>query len=442
MKNKLAQALGFVDDGYVAEAARFRRHGKRRLLAAVAAMMALVMVFRTPSIPVIVMAETVSRAEPAHGMDNPDAGEWVNRHLEDFYRDCARELLSGREDNMVWSPMNVYFALAMTAELSGGETQRQILDVLNTDDMEELRYETEGVWESVYHDDGKEISILANSLWLDREVTYDQQIMDFLAENYHASVYRGDLGSGRMNRALNAWVKNQTGGLLKSKVGSLRISDDSPLAIVSTVYFQSKWETPFELTSEGTFHGPGGDTQCSFMQHKLERMIYAWGKDFGAVRVDLENGNGLWLILPDEDKTVEDVLARGEYVELLDGNYERQRDFLVNLSVPQFDVSGEVDMKPVLEKIGLEAVFEPWNRDFNGAVQSELPVYLASVQQNARVAIDEEGVTGASYIVMEFGFGASMPPKDIVDFVVDRPFLFAVTNRQGAALFMGLVNQP
>ena len=39
-------------------------------------------------------------------------------------------------------------------------------------------------------------------------------------------------------------------------------------------------------------------------------------------------------------------------------------------------------------------------------------------------------VTAASYILLEFGAGAAMPPDEIIDFVLDRPFVFAITSNQ------------
>ena len=38
--------------------------------------------------------------------------------------------------------------------------------------------------------------------------------------------------------------------------------------------------------------------------------------------------------------------------------------------------------------------------------------------------------------------GAAAPPKDEMDFVLDRPFLFAITGTDGLPLFVGVVNQP
>ena len=50
-------------------------------------------------------------------------------------------------------------------------------------------------------------------------------------------------------------------------------------------------------------------------------------------------------------------------------------------------------------------------------------------------------LTAAAYTEMRLS-GASMPPEDEMDFVLDRPFLFAVISDDQMPLFVGIVNQP
>ena len=47
----------------------------------------------------------------------------------------------------------------------------------------------------------------------------------------------------------------------------------------------------------------------------------------------------------------------------------------------------------------------------------------------------------AGYVLLQFGTGAAAPPEEIIDFVLDRPFLFAITTND-IPLFVGTVNNP
>ena len=60
----------------------------------------------------------------------------------------------------------------------------------------------------------------------------------------------------------------------------------------------------------------------------------------------------------------------------------------------------------------------------------------------ARTAIDEEGVTAAAYTLISIEATSAAVPEDEIDFVLDRPFLFAVTGSDGLPLFTGIVNEP
>ena len=113
----------------------------------------------------------------------------------------------------------------------------------------------------------------------------------------------------------------------------------------------------------------------------------------------------------------------------------------VNLSVPKFDVSAETDLRAGLENLGLGELFQFYGNDFSSSVGSDVPVYLENITQNTRITVEEEGVTAASYIKLRFGAGAAAPPEEIIDFVLDRPFLFAISCN-GIPMFMGTVQMP
>lgn len=465
MNEKVAQALSYVDHKYVAEAAK-RKKRRHRVLVAVAAVLALVMFFNVPTLPLVITARAVSTAAEPRKMDRPNINSpkfdvwWDEREAReekantakppvfDFAELASREVLSGVDGtNRVWSPINAYIALAMTAELTGGETQQEVLDVLGVSDTESLRQGISALWETIYNDNGREISVLANSLWLDREVSYRQEVMDILAYHYYASVYQGDLGSGRTNKDIANWLNNQTGGFLKDRSGTVNLNPESMLAMASTIYFQAQWSDEFDSgkNTQELFHAVTGDVECTFMNAELREMNYYWAKDYGAVQLFLKNGSMMWFILPDEDKTVDDVLSGGDYMDMVTQNgefpAENHKWMKVNLSVPQFDISASTDLKPGLEAMGLTKIFEPLGNDFSPSIDSEIPVYLDSINQDTRVAIDEEGVTAASYILLEFGAGAAPPPDEIIDFVLDRPFVFAICSDQ-IPLFVGTVNMP
>ena len=366
---------------------------------------------------------------------------------------CKIFLQNSNGANRVWSPVNGYIALAMLAEATAGTSRLEALDLLGCKDLEQLREQVSAVWESTYcNEDEKEICRLASSLWLDDQVSYHDQALKNLAFYHYADIYRGNFGTPQTDQAIQNWINEKTGKLLKEYTAGITLPDLTVLTLISTVYLQSKWQYDTEFQKEnntdGIFHSPSGDVECTFMNHKLFQTSYHWGDSYGAISLPLTNGCSMWLILPDEDKTVDTVLEEGQYLQTVTKDFvedDPNRQYSkVNIALPKFDVAQSADLKDGFQEMGLIKVFSPELADFSASIVSTdslaSPVYLSAVQQAARVVVDEEGVTAASYIMMPAA-GAAAPPDEIVDFILDRPFLFVI-EKNNLPLFTGIVNTP
>lgn len=375
--------------------------------------------------------------------------------LSDFYRSSIGTFLadSGSE-NRVYSPISLYMALAMLAETTDGESRAQILSLLNAADIETLREQAKNLWTANYRNDGATTTILANSIWLNDKTDFVQETVDRLASDYFASSYRGDPASEEMNRLLREWLNEQTGGLLEEAVKNTRLAPEgiSPdrletvLALYSTVYFRAKWDREFQSVNndEKIFHAASGDVQTEFMNATDDYGFYFWGENFGAFQLRFADGGHMWLILPDEGKTTDDVLASGEYLEMLEkverGEWENEKQLIVHYSVPKFDVSSEIGLREGLEALGVTDVFDTERADFSpltGAENAE-SLFVGNARHAARVMIDEQGCTAAAFTEMAI-CGAAMPPEEEMEFILDRPFLFLITGDTGEVVFAGTV---
>ena len=474
MKRKqVLEVLDRIDDKYIAEAEKAPRKMKKRALwiGSVAAVLAVVICvgsfFNTP----VITAKAVALAGDARVTEHPVYDAYKDRDsytadyeiwkseadrrrasrehavisLSPFFTEASAEFLSSESnENALWSPLNAYIGLSMLAEITDGDSRKEILELFGVSNIEALRSQVSAVWESVYEDDGNEICTLANSMWLEEGLTYNQDAMNNLAYHYYASVYQTDLGSDSANKEIGNWLNKNTGGMLKDSADKIDLSPDTVLALYSTMFFQAKWENEFdgENNTDGIFYGANGDTTVTYMNKKRCQMNYYWHDDYSAVALTLKNGSTMWFILPDEGKTTANILSDGAYGEMIssgDGEdgWQNKKYMKVNLSVPKFDVSSAMNLKDGLNKMGVTKVFDMESSDFT-AITSDTPVFVSAVNQSARVEIDEKGVKAATYIEIPMA-GAAQPPEEIIDFVLDRPFLFVIS-KGSLPLFTGVVN--
>ena len=367
-----------------------------------------------------------------------------------FTEQMNQELLAG-DENGVYSPLSVYLALSMLSEVTDGNTRGQILTALGANTIEDVRQNASALWNAAYCDDGAYTSILGSSIWLQDALQYNSQTLQALADTYYASSYAGALGSDEMNRALQSWLNDNTGGLLKDQAENVELTADTVLALCTTVYFQAKWSHEFNEanTREGVFHAPSGDVTVDFMHQSTTSGTYYWGDKFGAVVRGLEAGGSMYLILPDEGVTTQELLADGQLMEFVQarwGEWENSKSLIVNLAMPKFDISCDTGLIDSLGALGIEDVTDPALADFSPLLSGEsalaVPeIYLSQARHAARVAVDEEGVTAAAFTEMAAA-GAGEPPEEEIDFTLDRPFIFVITGLDGLPLFLGVVNEP
>ena len=371
--------------------------------------------------------------------------------LEGFNGAVAEQLLSGAgSENRVCSPTSLYLALSMLAETTDGTSRGQILELLGCESIEEVRARAEAVWEANYIDDGRDKALLANSLWLNSAYlgSYNADTVNTLAEVYYADSFCGTMGDEDYNEMLRKWINDNTGGRLEEQANGLEFPQDTVLGLASTVYFKGRWNEPFVEgnTAPDVFHAEGGDITVDFMHQRIDDADYYRGEGFSAIEKNMR-GSSMKIILPDEGVSVDELLASGQVGDFLasfsdsSNSWENRSFAIINLSLPKFDVASDIDLADSLKALGVTDVLDKERSDFS-PMFTEGNAYLDEAKHAARVTVDEEGVEAAAYTVMLANPTSQGGADLVVDFIADRPFIFAITGEGGALLFAGVVNNP
>ena len=214
MKRKhVLEVLDKIDDKHIKEAEKAPRKTKKNAfwICALAAVLAVVIGISSLLDTPVISANAVALPGSARVMSHPDFDKYKDREsymadveiwesqlnnrralrenaslsLAPFFTEGSAEfLISEENENAVWSPVNAYIGLAMLAEITDGDTREELLNLFGAEDIDSLRNQVSAVWESVYNDDRNEISTLANSLWLEEGLEYNQDTMNSLAYHY------------------------------------------------------------------------------------------------------------------------------------------------------------------------------------------------------------------------------------------------------------------
>ncbi len=152
----------------------------------------------------------------------------------------AAKIIAESNNNFFFSPYSIINAFGMLYSGARGSTASEIEKALNF--SPEFHKNFRLIAENI----NSEIFKSANRVWIQKNLTLNQEYINLLSENYSGSVYQLDfeksLDSSR--RFINNWVSSQTKGRIKNLLQQL--SPDTLMILTNAVYFNAEWLDPFD----------------------------------------------------------------------------------------------------------------------------------------------------------------------------------------------------
>jgi serpin B len=376
-----------------------------------------------------------------------------NRFAFDFYA----EFRSGRE-NLLFSPLSISSALALSYEGASGKTAEEIERVFHFPKDEKIRKNSFlGIYKWINSEHKSYQFAAANALWIDKgyPVRWDYV---YLANKYYGAEVKNVDFTNNPDKAvsmINHWAEQQTKGRIKDVVHN--IDKDTCLLITNAVYFKGRWDQLFEKrnTKKEDFRVNAGKNVKVEMMHRDGRYNYAETDKLQILEM-LYQGKELSMIilLPKND----DLDSLGQSLNMDNLNIWRNalREEDVELSLPKFKFENTLMLSETLKDMGMPTAFLKYEADFE-KIKTRLPIfsrsrkkdnppYITEVRHKAFVEVNEEGTEAAAVTCVDYspGYvpGMELKPRIFI-FNADHPFIFLIQEKKtGNILFVGRVNNP
>lgn len=374
-----------------------------------------------------------------------------------FGADLYRVLATDDDGNIVFSPSSVAFALAMARGGANGVTAAEIdaafhasgegVNVASAlNGLDAALAARPGTYEDREGGEGELAIASANAIWAQEGYEIEAAYLDLLAEQYGAGLNlmdpAGDPEAAR--QAVNEWVAAHTADRIPELLAPNAIDELTRLVLVNAIVLTAPWYHAFSpsATGDAPFTTSAGTEVTAPFMHSQSDLEYASGPDWQAVRLPYIGGElAFEVILPDEGSlgAFEAALSADRLAEIDAGFAEHK----VILALPKFRAEIAFQLEDALKEVGITTAFDADAADFSG-ITAEEPLFISAVVHKAFLEIDEEGTeAAAATAVMMEGGSAPSEPVEPVEFVADRPFLFAVRDLQtGAVLFLGRIADP
>jgi serine protease inhibitor len=235
-------------------------------------------------------------------------------------------------------------------------------------------------------------------------------------------------------KAIDAWVAEKTRGEIPQVLG--KPLQSASFVALNALYFKDKWQEPFDpkATASAPFQAVDGSKE-PVMLMRLTEAKRAYRADQSFIGVDLPfAGERFSLTVVTSNDGKPRKLADFEPAKAWlsgEGFAPRKGD----LALPRFSLESESDLLPALSKDLAEAAKTP-----TALFEFGPDAKIEGILQRTKIEVDEEGATAAAATAVVVA--RSMVVDDALHMVVDKPYLFALRDRQsGLILAAGYVGK-
>ena len=452
-KNKIKDAMNYIEDDLIEEAANISVKKKKILpkilLLAACFVLVVVGVYSISNRGISGKVEEVLAATYPKGYDFDDfdtkmeineknpVNEDFTDSINNFSFKTASKILTDQDKNTLYSPISLYYALAIATQGANGETEKELLKLLEIDDKETLSKQAGNLYRILYTDNKISKLKIANSVWLDKSMNYNQKYIDAIKKDYYASLFSADFSDkSATTKEIKKWISENTNKTLDFDSD---IDDDQLMIILNTIYFYDEWTQQFDKndTKQDTFNlSDGKKVKCDFMNRTEGNGSFYIGDGYISSSLELKNGSSMVFVLPDENSNLKDLLSKPENLKKMFTQQDNKIGEVV-WKIPKFSYGDSIELKEILKSLNVEKAFGN-GADFSGISDEDL--FISDVKQDSHIAIDENGVEASAYT--EIAMCKLALVNERVEMNLDRPFIYGIVSPQGNLLFVGVCNNP
>jgi len=338
-----------------------------------------------------------------------------------------RSLSASNKGNVVISPLSVKMCLSMVASgaTKGSVTETEMTTVL-------------GDFAAMQVDSAIDV---ANSAWVRGAIK--AEYLEQIQKEFGARAFQ--LADADPEEPINKWVKESTRGRIEKLFDEL--DPLTVMVLVNTVFFKGSWAKTFDATQtqNGVFRAfDEKSIPCDMMYKKDKNMIFTELDDAQVVRLPYASGGlSATIFLPRTEgpDALDDVVGLLTPTSWAKVDVElRMATRHVELRMPRFKIEFGESLKSTLEQLGMPTPFEGEASGAFLGMSDDALVHISEVMHKATIEVNEEG-TVASAATGAVMATRSMPPPSL-PMTIDRPFLFLISDSDGAIMFVAKVSLP
>jgi len=370
----------------------------------------------------------------------PEVIAYGNEFGVELFTKVAQE----ENKNLMLSPLSASAALTMLLNGCNGDTYDQLSKMLNYPEnmtMSEINEVYSSLVAQLLVVDPKVKLALANAIFYRQGFSVKNPFLNTMSSDFDAEIAGLDFSLPSALTTINKWASDNTNGKVPKVLDE--ISGDAVMFIMNALYFKGDWSYQFDklLTSDRPFYTDGlNSVDVSTMKGDVGSKVTS-GSNYMAIELPYGCTNFTMVVVVPGETLFEFIpTLTAEKWNTITSAFDDQEKFgELTVYMPKYKFSYEKQLNDQLQSMGMLDAFIPGLANLSGI--SDASIYVDFVKQNTFVEVDEKGTEAAA--VTTIGIVETSFPPQPQEFVIDKPFVFAIRERTtNALLFIGQVVNP
>ena len=345
--------------------------------------------------------------------------------FSNFSRNFIQTIFSSekyKSKNIAISPIAVYKTLSHLANGSKGKTLSEILTILETDDLIKIDEKILHIYNELLKYRGFKC---VNSLYSKYSIN-----KDFLAISKYYGITEKIESIEEINKQISEKTQTKIKDLIRNN--NIQLSNISLLAS-NAVSLKVELLHKFNKKNNQLIKFLNKDNQLKIIQVMIDQRAYDHYENdlFRLIKIEfMEHINGYFILPKNNDVSFidcYDTLFKNKN-DIRDLNFKlRLKKFI--LKIPKFKIDFEIKLKPILESMGLNKIFNENSAELDN-ISSGFNMNLNEILHRVVIEFDENGLNDDSNLYQK-----KNNPNDNIDescceyeqLIFNRPFLYVVT---------------
>ncbi|KAI5645189.1 serpin (serine protease inhibitor) domain-containing protein [Phthorimaea operculella] len=324
--------------------------------------------------------------------------------------------------DVAMSAFSVLTPLAQLALASEGPSHDELLNAIGMTSNDQVKEAIRYVKKKLSFMKGAELK-MASRIYIANNYEIQDHFQRLSRELFRTSVKHVDFHNKDVAAMkISKWVEYKTNHVIKEMINPDQLKQDTLTVIVNAIYFKGAWMSEFNKAADSDFHVTQGKTIRVPTMAQDNQYSYAESLELNCKLLRLPyvgNTTSMLVILPNDIDGLDALVEKLQDPEAISRATKSMTMEDVHLELPKFRIETKIDLKQVLNDIGVTKVFTS-DANLSHLLKGVSNVPITGAIQKAYLDVNEKGTEAGA--ANAFVAATSSYHPLIKEFIVNRPF--------------------